>query len=56
MKISRTQPAFAHPERSGRVKMSANTAMNSQIARIRKKNATIETRRSPREKSARSSI
>ena len=38
MKISRTQPALAPPERSLRRKMSAKTMMNIQINMNQKKN------------------
>ena len=41
MKISRSQPAFAHPERSLRRKRSANTPMKIQINMNQKKKTTI---------------
>src|SRR4051812_48749842 len=51
-KISRSQPAFAAPERSLRWKMSANTPMNTQIAMNQKKNTTMLHSTSPNSNSA----
>src|SRR5436190_23952752 len=52
MKIRNTHPAFPHPLRSLRRKMSEKTVMKIQIAMNQKKNANIDHRKSPNEKSA----
>ena len=52
MKIRKIHPAFAHPDRSLRRKMSAKIEMKIQIAMNQKKKTSIAHRASPRFHSA----